>query len=440
MLRRNTFASCLTFGLTLGLILAGTMTTAHAQTLTDPTLKLTTYLTGFSQPTQIRFLGADDLFITEKATGRVIRSQNGVKTTVLDLNVTNNSERGLLGVTLDKNFAVNKQVYVYYSVSNAGADSGNGATWTENRLSRFTFDGTNLTGETVLHTFGTAADGQTNGPNHDGGPIITGADGNLYGVNGDMNRNGAEQNNTNSANGSAKVGGLYRLDTDGNAPADNPFITNANADFHQWYSYGVRNSFGLAFDPVTGNLWDTENGPNVYDEINLVSKGMNSGWTKLMGPVSRDAQGTSDLVNLPGSTYIDPKFSFLNPIGITGINFLAGTTLGGAYQDAVIVGDNNTQGLYLLRLNAARNGFVLSGDLADGVADSATERDLLRFGSSFGVVTDIQVGADKAIYVSSLSTGNIYRISGAAAPEPGTLALLGLVLMPFVVGRACRQK
>ena len=58
---------------------------------------------------------------------------------------------------------------------------------------------------------------------------------------------------------------------DGSIPSSNPFTGHANADFHKWYAYGVRNTFGLAFDPVTGNLWDSENGPNVFDEINLVA-------------------------------------------------------------------------------------------------------------------------------------------------------------------------
>ena len=57
---------------------------------------------------------------------------------------------------------------------------------------------------------------------------------------------------------------------------------------HKYYAYGVRNSFGITFDPLTGNLWQTENGADSYDEINLVKPGFNSGWIKVMGPLSRN--------------------------------------------------------------------------------------------------------------------------------------------------------
>lgn len=391
---------------------------AEAQTVTDPNVTVTPFDSGFNQPTQIRFLGSNDLFVTEKNTGRVIRSNGGTKTTALDLNVANDSERGLLGLTLDPNFGANNFVYVYYSATSGG----DGGAWTENRLSRFVWNGTTLGSETPLRTFGTAADGQANGPNHNAGPILFGPDGRLYGTTGDLNRNAAEQNNNATPNTTARVGGLYRLNADGSIPGDNPFLASPNADFHQWYAYGVRNTFGIAFDPLTGNLWDTENGPNVFDEINLVAPGFNSGWNQIMGPDARDPQGLGDLVNLPGSAYSDPEFSFLAPVGITGLNFLANSALDANYRDALLAGDINNGNLYLLRLNATRDGFVLSGGLADLVADDLAERNAVRFGQGFAGVTDIQIGPDGAAYVTSLGAGIIYRL--APIPEPTSIVLL----------------
>jgi aldose sugar dehydrogenase len=70
-------------------------------------------------------------------------------------------------------------------------------------------------------------------------------------------------------------------------------------DFTTYYNVRGRLN-GLAFDPLTGELWDTENGPNNYDEINLVTPGFNSGGERIMGPVNRDAQGAGDLVQFPG--------------------------------------------------------------------------------------------------------------------------------------------
>ena len=196
-------------------------------------------------------------------------------------------------------------------------------------------------------------------------------------------------------------------------PGDNPFSGQANSEFHRWYAYGIRNSFGLAFDPVTDSLWDTENGPGSYDEVNLVAPGFNSGWSDLMGPDARDPQGTSGLVNLaPGGalTYSDPEFSWVNTVAPTAIHFLHGSALGAAYDDKVLVTDNNTSQIYMFTLNAARDAFVLGGGLADLVADDATERDQVRVGSGFGVATDFVRGPDGYIYAVSLVTGKVFRI------------------------------
>ena len=193
----------------------------------------------------------------------------------------------------------------------------------------------------------------------------------------------------------------------------------------------MRNSFGLAFDPRTDRLWDTENGPSSYDEINLVEPGFNSGWNKIMGPDSRSPQNApGDLVVLPGSTYSDPEFSFRDPVAVTSLAFLAGSAWGSAYENGLIVGDNNTGRLYLLQLNQARDGFVLSGVLGDKVADGDAQESLLAFGSGFGVVTDLQIGPDHALYVLSLSEGQVYRI--APVPEPATWALLLATLLPVI--------
>jgi glucose/arabinose dehydrogenase len=357
--------------------------------------------------------------------------QNGVlsPTPVLDLAVANDSERGLLGIALDPAFASNHFVYLYYSVTSGG----DGGPWVENRLSRFVWNGSTLGGEVSLKTFGSAADAQWPGPNHNAGPVTFGHDGLLYGTTGDLGRDRAEQNEQADPNSSAYAGGIYRLNPDGSVPATNPFYSSANPDFRQWFSYGVRNSYGIAVDPLTGNIWDTENGPESYDEINLVSAGSNSGWTKIMGPDSRDPENVSDLVSLPGSFYSDPEFSFLTPVAVTGIAFLANSSWGPGYQDAVLVGSNNFDEVYLLRLNANRTGFALTGGLADLVADSVTERDQIQFGTGFGAVTDIQVGPDGAAYVTSITDQTIFRI----VPEPsvGAMLLAGSLALGLV--RSC---
>lgn len=409
------------------LVLFTLSTALCAQTVDDVDLMISEVTApGLSTPTGMRFLDSDSLFVIEKNTGRVKLVENGTASTVLDLDVNTSSERGLLGIDLHPDFANNGYTYLYYSaVDEFGA-------WTENRLSRFTWNGTALVNEEPLLAFEFDA-GQMNGPNHDGGPITFGPDGFLYGITGDLNRDRAEQNNQGQAATSSGVGGIYRIADDGTIPASNPFFGVGDPTFDLWYAYGIRNSFGLEFDPATGNLWDTENGPSSYDEINLVPEGFNSGWDAIMGPDSRDAQDApGDLVNLTNSVYSDPEFSWLTPIAVTSLEFLTGSSWGSDYDDAVLVGANNTGDIYLYRLNDDRDGFELTGGLADLVADSSSERNQVRFGEEFGVVTDIQVGPDGNVYILSLSEGEIYKIE--PIPEPSTLmlvALAGALLLAF---------
>ena len=398
------------------------------------TLAISPFLSSSSidNPTGLRFTGPNEGFVIEQG-GTVKRFSNGSVASVLTLPVANGAERGLLGIAIDANFAQNGAVYLYHS---AGTASGS---WIDNRLSRYTWNGSNLVNGTTLATFGAANDGQASGPNHNGGPLVIGPansgvnQGKLFGVTGDLNRTGIEQNQ--SSTSSALTGGVYRLDTNGSIPSDNPFASSSVAGVRPWYTYGVRNSFGISFDPATGRLWNTENGPIGYDEINLLSAGMNSGWTPIMGPDARNAAtAPGDLTMLPGASYVDPKFSFANSIGITALHFLYGSSWGPEYDDAVLVGENNAGRLWLFRLNGARDGFILEGALADGVLDPGDA--FAAFGSGFNVVTDIQRGTDGAVYVVALGSDTVYRVT--AIPEPST-ALMFLAGMT-AIGTAVRRR
>ena len=242
-----------------------------------------------------------------------------------------------------------------------------------------------------------------------------GPDGKLYIVIGDLNRDGQLQNFS-AGPAPDNTGVIFRVNDDGSAPNDNPFFAQGG-NLAKYYAYGVRNSFGLAFDPITGELWDTENGPDSYDEINLVLPGFNSGWEQIMGPDSRDPQGLGNLVFFPGSHYADPKFSWFNTVGPTALVFLNSARLGVEYRNDLFVGDIKNGNLYRFRVNAARNGFdFTSPGLSDLVADSNAEFQEVLLGTGFGGITDLKVGPDGLLYVLSFGLGKILVISGQPIP------------------------
>ena len=157
---------------------------------------------------------------------------------------------------------------------------------------------------------------------------------------------------------------------------------------------------------------EQENGEDVFDEINLVSPGFNSGWKLVMGPISNSGISESQLVNFEGSKYSDPTLSFKDPIGITDIEFLDSNKLGDKYTNSVFVGDINNGNLYFFQMNEERNGFNLdSPGLDDKVVDNDQELDSVVLGPGFGGITDIETGPDGYLYVLSYEDGAIYKIS-----------------------------
>jgi aldose sugar dehydrogenase len=193
---------------------------------------------------------------------------------------------------------------------------------------------------------------------------------------------------------------------DGSAAPNNPFTSSNNNVLSKFYAYGIRNSFGIDFDPVTGMLWDTENGPDSYDEINLVNPGFNSGWETVMGPISRTEESKEDLVNLPGSHYADPLFSWATTVAPTDMEFFSSSKLGERYTNNIFVGDITRGNLYLFQVNENRDGISADkaqqqSDLSDLVIDNEDELSAITFGNGFGGITDIETGPDGSLYVLS---------------------------------------
>jgi aldose sugar dehydrogenase len=383
-----------------------------APTLRDSSLSVTEIASGLSFPTTMAFIGSNDILVLQKNDGKVRRVIGGVlqSSAVLDVAVDGNNERGLLGIAVHPNFPTSPFVYLYYTESNTGSDSSGAAA--ANRVYRYTWNGSTLGSPLLIADLPV-----TDGPNHNGGVITFGPDGKLYIIIGDLNRNGQLQNFSGGpAPDDTSV--ILRLNDDGSIPSDNPFFSQGG-NVAKYYAYGIRNSFGMAFDPVTNKLWMTENGPNSFDEINLVDAGFNSGWEKLMGPDARNANNLTELFSLSGSHYADPKFSWLNTVAPTAIVFLDSTSLGASYQDDAFVGDINNGNLYHFRPNAARDGFLFSGaGLVDLVADNNAELDETIIGTEFAGITDLKIGPDGRLYVVSFGDGKIYAISSGGALQP----------------------
>jgi aldose sugar dehydrogenase len=387
---------------------------AQEPTLNDPNLQVETIVEGLSWPTSMDFIDNNNILVLEKEKGTVRLISNGIlqEKPVLEVDVNSISERGLLGIAIMNN----ANVFLYYTESSQNGDQLRNIVYKyqwndEERL---------LVNPTLILDLPAIP-----GPNHDGGKLIIGPDNYLYAVIGDLNHMGKLQNIVNGPDPD-DTGVILRVNPEDGSPApDNPFINNNNelSSLNKYYAYGIRNSFGIAFDPVTNILWDTENGPSEYDELNVVKPGFNSGWRQVMGPISKSGITEDELVNFPNSKYADPIFSWLPSIGITDIEFLNSSKLGDKYVNNIFVGDigDLTNGcLYYFEVNEDRTGIKFDNSsptgLTDLVADNEQEMSAIPLGTDFGGITDIETGPDGVLYILTLDResdgeGKIYRIT-----------------------------
>jgi glucose/arabinose dehydrogenase len=469
-----------------GVALAGAGGLLRAQPalprVADPNLAVRTVISGLDQPTTMSFLGPDDFLVLEKATGKVQRVVNGaIHSTVLDLAVNFGSERGLLGIALHPNFPANADVYLFWTESTTGADTDvlSDTPLLGNRVDRFIWDGSTLTlAENIIRLRAIQQDaGQPERGNHDGGILRFGPDGKLYIVIGDVGRRGQMQNLPDGPFGPGTpddqfggpepddahlTGVILRLNDDGTTPPDNPFFAagaamggEVGANIQKIFAYGIRNTFGMDFDPISGNLWLEQNGDDSFTELGRVTPGMNGGWVQIMGPVERIAQykeietsprffglqqvrwpptniadtpeeALSRLFMLPGAHYRDPEFSWKFEVAPAGIGFLNSRALGPQYRGDLFVGAARPtlDGGHVFHFNLTGNRQKIAVDdprLEDRVADNndkfdITESESLLFGTDFGIGTDIRTGPNGNLFIVSLTHGAVYEIHRTVGP------------------------
>lgn len=379
-----------------------TIVQGDAPSLRDDALRVELVAEGLEMPTSMRFLDENNIIVLQKNDGRVRLVSNGqlAEEPLLQVDVENLAEQGLLGIAVAPGDPAD--VYVYLTENTPGDVL-------RNRIYKFAYDSEQralVDGELFLDLPGEP------GPFHNGGKLAIGPDGRLYTAIGDTNAGGGMLDNDASGREPDDKSVVYRIDREtSEGVEDNPFYGSENELLHRYYAYGIRNSFGLDFDPVTNQLWMTENGENEYDEVNLVRPGFNSGWHQLMGPMARSNVTEGDLVMFEGAHFSDPKFSWLDSIGVTDIEFIDSDKLGEKYENNVFVGDINNGNIYFFELNEQRDGFVLQDGLSDLVGDNPGELAAIRFASGFGGITDIETGPDGNVYVLSFLDGRIYRIT-----------------------------
>jgi glucose/arabinose dehydrogenase len=363
-------------------------------------------------PTSMVFVDNNTLLVTQKNDGDVISIINGKVNSqpAVSVEVNNEGFKGLLGIAaMEKpsSSSHTKFVFLYFTESLGGEQ-------TRNRVYRYEWNRENqvLVNGTMILDLPAEPESV-----HNGGKLEADRNGNLYAVIGDLSRDGQLQN-VREGPAADDTSVIIHITQNGSSAADNPFIESGNERMQKYYAYGIRNSFGLAIDPIRGVLWDTENGPDSYDEMNIVRPGFNSGWNQIMGPISRSSTKQADLEEelmiFDGSKYADPVFSWKDPVGLTDLEFLNSTAFGPEYAYNLFVGDINNGNLYYFELNDNRTGIKLDDRdleyLTVQVADDEQELSEIVFGNGFeGGITDIETGPDGFLYILTFN-GNIYRI------------------------------
>ena len=370
----------LTFVLGVIATVAAPALAASAGSATPPVQVVT--VAALEQPVGFTFAPNGRIIYLERATGglRLLDPRTGRDRLWHRITgVSSDGERGALGVALHPGWP--RMPYVYVYVSRTPASGG-----LRNQLLRIRIgDGRAVGREVLLNSpIGSRA-------SHNGGRIAFGPDGKLYVVIGD----GGEDPATAQTLAGEPRGKILRLNPDGTSPASNPFGSLV-------WSYGHRNSFGFAFDPATGRLWQSENGPECNDELNRIVEGGNFAW----GPAQAcgsPAQPEDTNRDGPDPKRL-PRFTFADTVAVTGVAFCDGCSIGGSYDGALFAGCANGN-------CKATVGPVMYSELDAGRWSLASPPAMLPITNYTGPVYSMEVAPDGRIYFSD--GRGIYRLAPA---------------------------
>lgn len=331
--------------------------------------QVTTVATNLDVPWEMDLAPDGRIFFTERP-GRVRVIQNGrlVESPVISFHAPfiSEGEGGLLGLALDPNFAQNHYLYVYQTYEENGERKNRVLRLKEYQTNRAKVDGVLL-------------DGLPGASNHNGGRIKIGPDHMLYITTGD-------RYNPPLAQDKQSLGGkILRIHLDGSVPKDNPFPNSPV------YSYGHRNPQGLAWHPVTKQLYSSEHGQSAHDEINLIQPGQNYGW-----PLVQGSQTMSGLQK----PLLHSGFKTWAPSGIALVN-------SGPWKNHLLVASLRGEQLLKIRLKGKNY------DQIDNVE--------ILWKEHFGRIRNVYQGKDGSIY---LMTNNR---DGRGTPKDGDDRIIRLI-------------
>jgi glucose/arabinose dehydrogenase len=382
-------------------------------------LRIEHIFSGSFKPSNMVFIDSDDILALDRNEGKVYRITNAIMNSspVLDVNIATVGYRGMLGIDILKNRDGPDFVFLYYteSAKKDGSDeTENGAKETlGNRLYRYELENGKLVNPKLLLDLPVEP-----GPRHTGGEVAIGPDKNVYITVGDLDGTFKKQYETVAQNYDNVTtidgrSGILRVSPEGE-PVGTGILGNEYPS-NIYFAYGIRNSFGLDWDPLTGQLWDTENGPHYGDEINIVEPGFNSGWVKVQGLwiPNFDEMGArflhpNELVSLDGNgKYSEPEFIWIPPVAPTALQFLASDKYGPSYKNDLFVSDANTGSIYHFELANNRMGLQLNEPLEDRIANNLIELKNITSAVGFGRITDMQIGPDEYLYILSSSDDGV---------------------------------
>lgn len=395
----------------------------------DSNLKAQEIFSNNLTSTAMKFIGLDDILLTDAHNGTVYRYLNG--TILGPLTDFNTARDGLTGL---ESLEINGTRYVYLFLTESGGtedgdDLTKGIDPKCNCLYRFELHNDTLTDKKLLFSVPAYLEG--NG--HSAGIMRIDKNNNVFLMIGSLdaeNKNHELQLINNEKEGKSPDGrsGILRFSYDGEPVKG---ILGDSFPLNLYYAYGIRNGFGMDFDPVTGKLWDTENGPELGDEINLVEPGFNSGFSLMNGiwkyGVVNNEKGyliptlnPTGLVNFSGNgIYRSPELSWERTVGVVALSFLNSTKLGEHYTNSMFISDFNNDNIYNFNLNADRSELDLFGPLSDKVVNSTNiinnyqEINSNLFATGMGFIVDIKTGPDGFLYFLKMNDGaggKLYRI------------------------------